>query len=73
MHTERDWLDLERRGQGLSNFEEVNTGVSGYTMSPTRSTWVAASLSSSSHFPLTRYSKSMNPVALPPGRAKLSM
>ena len=26
MHTERDWLDLERRGQGFSNFEKVNTG-----------------------------------------------
>src|SRR5262249_15654144 len=25
MHTERDWLDLESRDQGLSNFEEVNT------------------------------------------------
>src|SRR5262245_53716503 len=32
----------------------------------------AISLSSSSHFPLTPYSKLMNPVALRPGRARLS-
>ena len=38
----------------------------------TRVTPGAISLSSSSHFPPMLYSKSMNPVALPPGRARLS-
>jgi hypothetical protein len=32
----------------------------------------AICLSSSSHFPLMLYSNAKNPVALPPGRAKLS-
>ena len=32
----------------------------------------ATSLSSSSHFPLKPYSIMVNPVALPPGRAKLA-
>ena len=31
-----------------------------------------SALSSSSHFPLMRYSEVVNPVALPPGRAKLA-
>ena len=38
----------------------------------TRVTPGAISLSSSSYFALMLYSNSMNPVALPPGRAKLS-
>jgi hypothetical protein len=37
-----------------------------------RVTPAAICLSSSSHFPLKLYSKIMKPVALPPGRAKLS-
>ena len=38
----------------------------------TRVTPGATSLSNCSHFPLRPYSKLVNPVALPPGRAKLS-
>src|SRR5438132_6417501 len=39
----------------------------------TRVTWGATSLSSSSHFRLVPYSSNTeNPVALPPGRARLS-
>src|SRR5262249_24316515 len=34
--------------------------------------WGAISLSSSSHFPLMPYSKAVNPVALPPGCARLA-
>jgi hypothetical protein len=41
-------------------------------MTAARLTAGAISLSSSSHFPLMPYSKRVKPVALPPGRAKLS-
>ncbi len=41
-------------------------------MTATRVTWGAISLSSSSHFALKLYSYELKPVALPPGRAKLS-
>src|SRR5262245_7741788 len=34
--------------------------------------WGAISLSSSSHFPLMPYSNAVNPVALPPGCARLA-
>src|SRR5262245_47543368 len=37
-----------------------------------RVTWSATSLSSSSHLPLMPYSNCVNPVVLPPGRARLS-
>ena len=50
-------------------------GPVGVPVSPrtaTRVTPGAICLSSSSHFPLMLYSKSMKPVALPPGRARLS-
>jgi hypothetical protein len=39
---------------------------------PLRVTRGAISLSSSSHFPLMPYLNTVNPVALPPGRARLS-
>jgi len=44
----------------------------GSTMTATRVTPGAICLSNSSHFPLMLFSKSMKPVALPPGRARLS-
>jgi hypothetical protein len=37
-----------------------------------RVTCGAISLSNSSHFPATEYSNGVKPVALPPGRARLS-
>jgi hypothetical protein len=39
---------------------------------PARVTRGAISLSNSSHFPATAYSKAVKPVAFPPGRAKVS-
>ena len=47
-------------------------GMSGSRRTATRVTLGAICLSSSSHFPLMLYSPERNPVALPPGRAKLS-
>ena len=46
--------------------------VAGSRMTAARVTWGAISLSSSSHLPLMPYSKIVKPVALPPGRARLS-
>jgi hypothetical protein len=46
--------------------------ISGSRMTPTRVTRGAICLSSSSHFPLMPYSAAVKPVALVPGRAKLS-
>jgi hypothetical protein len=46
--------------------------MAGSRRTATRATPGAISLSSSSHFPLMPYSNWTNPVALPPGRAKLS-
>ena len=50
----------------------IPVGMVGSQMTATRVTLGAICLSSSSHFPLMLYSKSMKPVALPPGRARLS-
>jgi hypothetical protein len=47
-------------------------GLVNSRMTATRVTRGAISLSSSSHFGLTPYSKFMNPVMLPPGRERLS-
>ena len=46
--------------------------MAGSRRTATRATPGAISLSSSSHFPLMPYSNWTNPVALPPGRAKLA-
>ena len=46
--------------------------IPGSRRTATRVTLLAISLSSSSHFALRPYSNEMKPVALPPGRAKLS-
>ena len=43
-----------------------------FTRTSTRFTPGASSLSNSNHFPLNAGSRLMNPVALPPGRAKLA-
>ena len=47
-------------------------GYSGVAKDATRVTPGAICLSSSSHFPLRPYSNEVKPVALPPGRARLS-
>jgi hypothetical protein len=46
--------------------------VFGLKMAAVRATWGATSLRSSSHFPPIEGSKLVKPVALPPGRARLS-
>src|SRR5215475_2749006 len=46
--------------------------TAGSRRTPTHVTRGAISLSSSNHLPPMPYSKIVNPVALPPGRAKLS-
>src|SRR5258706_2734390 len=46
--------------------------MGGWRMTATRVTAGAISLSSSIHFPLMPYSNRVNPVKLPPGRARLS-
>src|SRR5262249_53992068 len=60
-HVDRDHLDLERRPHRLDPRRTA-----------TRATPGAISLSSSSHFPAKLNSQFVKPVALPPGRAKLS-
>ena len=50
----------------------IPVGVPGSRKTAARVTPGAICLSSSSHFPLMPYSKLMKPVALPPGRARLS-
>src|SRR6516162_2959268 len=47
-------------------------GIAGSRRTATRFTSGAICLRSSTHFPLKLYSKFMKPVALPPGRARLS-
>src|SRR5262245_32940015 len=59
----RAWMALNWAGP---------VGMAGSRRTATCATPGASSLSSSSHFPLMLYSYSMKPVALPPGRAKLS-
>jgi hypothetical protein len=49
----------------------IPEAMAGSRRTAARVTRGATSLSSSSHFPLIPYSKIVNPVALPPGRAKL--
>ena len=50
----------------------IPAGMAGSRRTATRVTPGAISLSSSSHFPLKPYSNDIKPVALPPGRARLS-
>ena len=50
----------------------VPAAIAGSRMTATRVTRGAISLSSSSHLPHMPYSKEVKPVALPPGRARLS-
>src|SRR5262245_20185211 len=50
----------------------VPEGIVGSLKTAARVTDGAISFSSSNHFPPKLYSKAMKPVALPPGRAKLS-
>ena len=61
---------------GATDWIEANwpipAGMVGSRRTAARVTPGAISLSSSSHFPLMPYSKVVNPVALPPGRAKLA-
>ena len=73
-YVERADLHPERRRHGLNDAElgRSRLGMSGSPRTATRLTLGAICLSSSSHFPLMLYSKSMKPVALPPGRARLS-
>ena len=66
-------LHPERRRHGLDYAKLANSGgVAAYRRTATSVTPGAISLSSSSHFPPMLYSKFMKPVALPPGRARLS-
>src|SRR6516162_401043 len=58
-----DWMAANWAGPEAS---------AGSRSTPARVTVGAISLSSSSHFALSPYSNEVNPVALPPGRAKLS-
>ena len=71
---DRNDIHPEGSCRGLDDAELTDTGGQGRC--PRRTpTWVtlgAICLSSSSHFALVVYSKFMNPVALPPGRAKVS-
>src|SRR5215831_2262615 len=65
-------LTLSAGARASANLKNpILAAVSGYTTSPTRSTWGATSLSSSSHFPLIDMSQFANPVRLPLGRASL--
>src|SRR5262245_48833870 len=50
----------------------IPAGLAASRMTAARVTLGAICLSSSSHFPLRLYSYTVKPVALPPGRAKLS-
>jgi hypothetical protein len=50
----------------------VPAAMAGSRSTATRVTRGAISLSSSNHFPLMPYSNKVKPVALPPGRARLS-
>ena len=50
----------------------IPAAMAGSRRTAARVTPGAISLSSSSHFPLKLYSNCMKPVALPPGRARLS-
>ena len=72
-HVDRAHLDPERRRHGLDRAELTDpSGQGGSRMTAMRVTPGAISLSTSSHFPLMPYSKLVKPVALPPGRARLS-
>ena len=57
---------------GSRQTRRTRRAPTGSRMTATRVTPGAISLSSSSHFPLMLNSNEVNPVALPPGRARLS-
>ena len=63
MHGATDWI--------APNWP-APAAMAGSRMTATRVTPGAICLSSSSHFPLMPYSNRVKPVALPPGRARLS-
>ena len=72
-HIDRGHLHPERRRSGLDDGELADPGGdAGSRRTAARVTPGAISLSSSSHFPLMLNSNSMKPVALPPGRARLT-
>jgi hypothetical protein len=62
----------ERARSGTAAPEQRSRAHFGSRRTATRVKLGAISLSSSSHLPLRPYSNAMKPVALPPGRAKLS-
>src|SRR5262249_46086044 len=69
-----DWSDvhLERRSHRLDDAELADPGGHcGIANTTARITPGAICLSSSSHLPPMPYSNDVNPVALPPGRARL--
>src|SRR6476659_7563555 len=70
-----DWIHLHlvRRRGGLDDTKLPQPGdTAASRKTAARVTWGAISLSNSIHFALKVYSNAMNPVALPPGRARLS-
>ena len=72
-NVDRAHLHAERRRHGLDDGELADPGGNGGSQRiAARVTSGAISLSSSSHFPLRLYSNWIKPVALPPGRARLS-
>ena len=70
---DRGQLHAKRRSHGLDCGELADSeDIGGSRRTATRVTRGAICLSSSSHFPLMPNSKVVKPVALPPGRARLS-
>src|SRR5262249_25655079 len=65
-HVDRAYLHPDRQRHGLDGGKLADSGGAA------RVTAGAISFSNSSHFPLRPYSNAVNPVALPPGRARLS-
>ena len=71
-HIHRSRFNAERARRSLNGAELAGPGASGSRMTAARVTAGVTSLSSSSHFAPMLYSKLVKPVALPPGRARLS-
>ena len=72
-YVDRDYFHAERGCHGLDDGELADPGgLVGSRKTAARVTPGAICLSSSSHFPAKLYSSCMNPVVLPPGRARLS-
>jgi hypothetical protein len=70
-HTARQCSgNLAARGACAADGQAAHEAMVGSRRIAARVTWGAISLSSSSHFPLRPYSNVVNPVALPPGRAR---